>query len=144
MKKLLFTLFILVLFCGCSPQKRIARIAEKYNLKQWETVMFTDTIYMPEKIYTFETLIDTAGRFYQEINGNTVIGQINSDTVYMKFTTKADTIYIEKPINIQTIKVEKPVKKNRFMTVLFLVLFTGVCGFYIKTKIQKYKLKKSE
>ena len=137
MKNLLFTLFTFLFFCGCSPQKRIARIAEKYNLKTLETIAFKDTIYIEKKEYTFLTQIDTSGNFYQENKGNEMAGTVKGDTIYVKFTTKPDTIYIEKPITIETLKVEKVEKKNgnlagKIIGILFAFGFLYVLVVYLK------------
>ena len=132
--KRIFLLFTVVLLMGCSPQKRIARIAEKYNLKQWETVLFTDTVYIEAKTYIFETQIDSFGYFQQSINGNELVGRVKDSIVYVKLTTKADTIYIEKPVNIETIKVEKIEKKNHFLPLCIALVLACILGIFINRK----------
>ena len=130
---------LLFLFSACNPQKRIARIAEKYNLKQWETVVYKDTIFIEQKTYTFDTQIDTAGNFHKKTDKYEVKGSIKDSTVYVLFTTKPDTIYIEKPINIETIKVEKIEKKtngfvSKISTFLLLIGFVFVSYKYLTKK----------
>jgi hypothetical protein len=139
MKTKLLFLFTVLFFCGCSPQKRIARIAEKYNLKTLETIVYKDTIYIPERVYVFDTQIDTAGSFYYKTDTITVQGKIKKDSVYIKFTTKADTVYIEKSINIETIKVQK-IKKTKGIAwgkiagVCIVFAFLLVAGRYFLDK----------
>jgi len=112
MKNNFIFLFTILFLSACSPQQRIARIAEKYNLKQFETVVYKDTIYIPEKVYNLDTQIDTAGNFYKKTEKYKIQGKVKNDTVYIKFTTSPDTVYIEKQLNIETIKVQT-VEKNK-------------------------------
>ena len=112
MKNNFIFLFTILFLSACSPQQRIARIAEKYNLKQFETVVYKDTIYIPEKVYNLDTQIDTAGNFYKKTEKYEIQGKVKNDTVYIKFTTSPDTVYIEKTVNIETIKVQT-VEKNK-------------------------------
>jgi hypothetical protein len=140
MKKILLLLTVFLLFCGCSPQKRIARIAEKYNLKQYETVVFRDTVILEPRTYIFKTGIDSMGDFTQETNGAKLYGNITDTVVTLKVVTDFDTIYIEKPVEFETIKVQTVEKGRGFfdkLTDLFFILF--ICGcvgfiFYIVFK----------
>ena len=138
MKRLLL-FFAVILLVGCSPQKRISRIAEKYNLKQFETVMFKDTVYIESKIYTFQTQIDSSGYFNQNIKGNEMSGLIKDSILYVKFTTNPDTVYIDKPIDIQTIKIEKVAQKNNWIPICVLILFGCVSGYFCRKLINEKK-----
>jgi len=129
---------------GCSPQQRIARIAEKYNLKTWETLVYKDTVYIPSKTYTFEAQLDTLGFFYQEKDGNEVVGKVKDNFVYVNLTTKPDTVYIEKPINIETIKVQtiqksKGIRWGKIIGVCIAFGFLLISGKYflriLKSKV---------
>jgi len=112
MKNNFILLFTILFLSACSPQQRIARIAEKYNLKQFETVVYKDTIYIPEKVYILDTQIDTAGNFYKKTENYEIKGKIKDSIIYVKFTTAPDTVYIEKTVNIETIKVQTVEKNN--------------------------------
>jgi hypothetical protein len=107
---------------GCTPSQRIARIAEKYNLKQYEEIIFRDTIIVEEKIYLFDTKIDSVGNFHQQYNDSEVFGYIHDSIVHIELITKADTVYIEKAVEIETIKVEK-IEKTKIP--LWFLLFFG-------------------
>jgi hypothetical protein len=66
MKLRLFNSYLIILcvLCGaCSPQKRIARLAEKYNLYETKYITLRDTVIIPAKTYITETYLDTSGRF---------------------------------------------------------------------------------
>jgi len=139
---LIIAAVIIGIFSSCNPQKRIVRIAEKYNLKQFKNIVYKDTIYIPEKTYIFETQTDTAGLFYYKTDTITVEGQVKENTVYIRFTTKPDTVYIEKPITIETIKVQKVEKKKgfsfgNFACIAWVVLFLYVIWNYIKRRYEK-------
>lgn len=135
MKKLLLLLLTVFLFLGCSPQKRIARIAGKYNLKQYETVIFRDTVVIEPRTYMFQTSIDSVGDFHQELNGTQLYGNVTKDIVTLKVVTDFDTIYIEKPVEIETIKVQTVTKSGgfleRFQHFIFLLFLLGFGGLII-------------
>ena len=131
MKKLILFLSI-ILLCGCSPQKRIARIAEKYNLKKTETVMFRDTIIVEPRTYIFQTEIDSTGHFEQEHNGVHLFGSVKGDSVKLRVITDFDTIYIEKPVEVEKISIQTVEKKKvDIMQWVSLILFFGVAGFVL-------------
>jgi hypothetical protein len=118
---LIFSVLCFSVLLSCTPSQRIVRIAEKYNLKQYETVVFRDTVYFPADTFYFQSKIDSTGYFYQLSDIASVTGQIKDSVLSICVITKADTVYIEKPIQIETIKVEK-VKK---VPLWFLLLFAG-------------------
>jgi hypothetical protein len=108
-------------------------------LKTIETAVYKDTIYIPERVYTFDTQIDTAGNFYYKTDTITVQGKVKDSIIYIKFTTKADTVYIEKPINIETIKVQKVEKTKgiawgKIAGVCIVFTFLLVAGRYFLDK----------
>jgi len=126
-----------VLGLSCSPQKRIARIAKKYNLFAVDTVYFRDTVYLPAKTFNTVTFVDTFGRFSYKNDNIQYQGVIVKDTVFIDITTPADTIYIAK--NIPTSKIEiKPEKKEKlpFWSWLFFFLFGYVAINYIIQKVK--------
>lgn len=125
MRKITIILGLLYLFVmsACTPSARIARIAKKYNLKQYEEIVFRDTLYIEENTYIFDTQIDTAGAFHQQHIDSEVFGYVRDSIVHIEFITKADTVYISKPIEIETIKVET-VQKSK-IPLWFLIFFAG-------------------
>ncbi len=146
MKKILL-LLLLFFLCGCSPQQRIARIAEKYNLTQPETVILRDTVIIEPRTYVFQTPIDSTGYFQDERNGIQLYGNIMDTIVTLKVITDFDTLYIEKPVEIETIKVQTVEKGRvgffdkieRFLFVLFLFGFGSVLvyWFFFRRKNEK-------
>jgi hypothetical protein len=135
MKKI-YILLLAVFFCGCSPQKRIVRIAEKHNLKQWEAVTIRDTVVIEPRTYIFQTGIDSVGDFYQEINGVQMLGNISNGIATVKVVTDFDTVYIEKEVEIQTITIEKAERKSGriFGSVVSLLGCLCIVFFIIKQK----------
>jgi hypothetical protein len=119
---LIFSVLLFVILGACSPSQRISRIADRYNLKQWEDVIYRDTVLIKPDTFCYEISIDTAGMFYEYKDGNELIGCIRDSIVTIKVITKADTIYIEKKIPVETIHV-KEVKNNKplFGIISFLV-----------------------
>ncbi len=128
MKRLLLFLIPILLFCGCSPQKRIARIAEKYNLIQYDKVIFRDTLIIPSKTIMFQTVIDSLGNFYQKVNNNEIFGNIHDSVITVRVIPDADTIIIEKPIDVHTIKVNKVEKVKPYPIIDKMLFFLfGLC-----------------
>jgi hypothetical protein len=124
--KYIFGLLCFFIVFGCTPSKRIARIAEKYNLKQYEDVIFRDTLYIEEKTYIFETKIDSFGYFYQNTTEAKIDGYIKDSIIQIKIATKLDTIYIEKPVKIETIKVNTVEKSKIPLWFLMFFAFTVI------------------
>jgi hypothetical protein len=133
-KTLILSVFGFLFLCACTPSQRIARIAEKYNLKKYENVIFRDTIYVPSDTIIFETKMESTGAFYQFRDHNEVSGYVKDSIVHLKFITRADTIYIEKNIPVETIKVETVEKQKGRGFLLFLIgLSFGIAFlFYMK------------
>ena len=139
MKKLLLLFFTIFFFCGCSPQKRIARIAEKYNITQLERVRYVDTLYFPPKTVMFQTYVDSLQNFEQTVGGWTISGCIGDDgLVTAKVIKPADTIITDKDIDIPTIKVNKVERVTPVKDIIMLLI---VLGFLVVVLVLLFKKK---
>lgn len=102
-------LFIGILVCisSCSPQQRIARIANKYNLVK------SDTIFKKDTVIVEGSMRDTTIHYYQrdtivlKENNMTLryYYNIHDSTVYLRGECAADTIYRNIPVAINSINV---------------------------------------
>lgn len=104
---LLLYIVILVCISSCSPEKRIARIAKKYNLVK------TDTIFKKDTVIVEGAMRDTTIHYYQR---DTVVVKennmtlryyynIHDSTVYLRGECAADTIYRDIPVAVNSISV---------------------------------------
>lgn len=137
MKTIFIYIISFFLLSACSPQKRISRIAEKYNLKTYEVVKFRDTIIKPEVIY-----IETVSRNKEKIKDTIYIENstfknkiiITPDSLRLMQVLKADTIFYEKEIPNEIIITEKE-NKNNWLNYLFTSLFSiAVTTLYFKLR----------
>lgn len=130
-------ILILICFASCSPEKRVARIAERYNLYQIEQIVLRDTVYIPSRTYNIETELDKSGYFSysKEI---IIDGKVKGDSiVILKVITPADTVYIEKEVKAKTITITKQEKtRNDFLMIICLFGFCLVSILYIFKKLK--------
>jgi hypothetical protein len=125
-KKIIFSVVLLLWLAACSPQERIARIAKKYNLYQIDTLHFIDTVYLPARTIITQTALTPNGKFDFENEKIAYSGTINDSIVYLTVVVPADTIYIEK--TIPTTKIEiKEKTKTEFPVVSLLFCFAVGC-----------------
>lgn len=138
MKKLLFCIGIFVLLISCSPQKRIARIAQKYNLTYLDTITLYDTTI----INGFDTCYIAAKA--DTINIHDTINNIDyqiierNDTIFLHVNQKADTITEIKYIPTEKIVVEQKDNAKKYLLISFFVLAVmGTIFLYFFNKIKK-------
>lgn len=126
MKTIFIYIISFFLLSACSPQKRISRIAEKYNLKSYEIITFHDTIIRPETIY-----IETVSRDKEKIKDTLYIENdrfknriiVTPDSLNLMQVLKADTIFYEKEIQYEIIITDKE-NKNNWLSYLFTSLLS--------------------
>ena len=138
MKKNLFVVGLFTLLVACSPQKRIARIAQKYNLTYLDTITLYDTTiingfdtcYIAQKSDTIN-IHDTINNIdYQIIERN--------DTVFLHVAQKADTITEIKYIPTEKIVVNQKDNAKKYLLISFFVLAVmGIMFLYFFNKINK-------
>jgi len=119
MKKLLLILTVLFIV-ACNPSRRINRIAEKYNLKQTETIYVQDTVTVPGDTFVFSipTHRDT---FFITEDGSEIETIYSDDSIiYLRITTPSDTVIKTVPVQVEKI-VTKEVTKRRINWWLFVL-----------------------
>ena len=122
---------ILILFASCSPQKRIARIAKKYNLTRKEVVTVNDTVCIPGDTLFFtvpserDTVIVTKYGTIETTHDN---GQ---NVVYVKVTTPPDTLINTVYVPVETVVVQNVEKHRRVPWWLFVMLIVAFVVFVI-------------
>ena len=113
---------LLILFASCSPQKKIARIAKKYNLTQKEVVTVNDTVCIPGDTLFFtvpserDTVIVTKYGTIETTHDN---GQ---NVVYVKVTTPPDTLINTVYVPVEKVVVQNVEKHRRVPWWLFVML----------------------
>ena len=137
-KKVLIYLF-LILLISCSPQQRIARIAEKYNLVQTKIITVNDTIVTPEFVHTFVTVYDSTGNFeyIDKQTGMIVQGSVKDSLIYVTVTVPADTVIKTIDVPYKDITVNEVEWKKSFEEILFYVFigsFLVVIALWLKRK----------
>lgn len=135
---LLFLASVGICFLSCSPQKRIARIAEKYNLTYLDTITLYDTTI----INGFDTCYIAAKA--DTINIHDTINNIDyqiierNDTIFLHVAQKADTITEIKYIPTEKIVIEKQDKTKKYLIISFCVLAVmGATFLYFFNKLNK-------
>lgn len=138
MKKILIVIGLFALFIACSPQKRIARIAQKYNLTYLDTITLYDTTI----INGFDTCYIAAKA--DTINIHDTINNIDyqiierNDTIFLHVNQKADTITEIKYIPTEKIVVEQKDNAKKYLLISFFVLAVmGTIFLYFFNKINK-------
>ena len=117
---------LLILFASCSPQKKIARIAKKYNLTQKEVVTVNDTVRIPGDTLFFtvpserDTVIVTKYGTIETTHDN---GQ---NVVYVKVTTPPDTLINTVYVPVEKVVVQNVEKHRRVPWWLFVMLIAFV------------------
>lgn len=115
-----------LIVCACSPQKRIARIAKKYNLVQTEIVQVSDTVCIPGDTLFFtvpserDTVIVTKYGTIETTHDN---GQ---NVVYVKVTTPPDTLINTVYVPVEKVVVQNVEKHRRVPWWLFVMLIAFV------------------
>ena len=128
-----YILFFSILSISCSPQKRIARIAEKYNLYSIDTLHYKDTIFIPAKNIQTVSILDTANNFRYQSGDIGYQGYILKDSlVFLTITIPADTVFIDKKIPTTKIEVKPPAKQP--FNIWFWLFVVGF-GFVLINKI---------
>ena len=118
----------LILVCGCTPQKRLDRLVNKYpglinsyTVTIKDTIIKKDTFILKQKIDSFvfntDTVIDTKF-FYIEKKNNSVKIITKQDTLY--FT---DTIFYEKNVPVPIVTNTDPNLKKLGVSFLILLIF---------------------
>ena len=108
------------LLLSCSPQKRIARIAKKYNLTQKDTVRVNDTLTVPGDTLWFtvpaerDTVIVTETATIETVR--------DGEIVHIKVTTPPDTIIRTIPVPVEKVVVNTVEGKRRFPWVLVFII----------------------
>lgn len=105
MRILLYLIPIILL--SCSPQKRIARIAKKYNLIQTDTVFKKDTVIFEgaRKDTTIHYLQKDTFVLREKNMVYKYYYNIHDSTVYLDGECLPDTIYRDVPISVNSISV---------------------------------------
>ena len=141
-KLLIISVILIFVSASCSPQQRVARIAEKYNLYSFDTVVYKDTIYITQKEYELITKIDSFGYFFYHTDTIIVKGRVRDSFIEIEIIIPPDTVYIEKKIETKSINIEK--KKgfwqriqDCFIIVVLLIGFVIVSVCWLKEKLKK-------
>lgn len=132
-KKALIPIFIASLFlCSCTPQKRVARIVEKYNLSIKDTtILKADTLatVFSKEVFSHDTIF-------------TVVNERQSQTIYIKGdTVQITTIVPEKQIITERINVQ-PSKKNKVLVAMCVFSLIGLIFVIVIHILTMYNLKK--
>ena len=129
MKNIFFLASCFFLLASCSPQKRIARIAEKYNLTQTETVVVADTVALPGDTLWFtvpserDTVIVTETATIETVR--------DGEIIHVKVTTPPDTIIKTVKVPVEKIVVQEKTRRVpwwMFVALLAAVAFATYAG----------------
>ena len=117
-------LFLLLASCflllSCSPQRRIARIAKKYNLTQKDTVRVNDTLTVPGDTLWFtvpaarDTVIVTETATIETVR--------DGEIIHVKVTTPPDTIIRTIRVPFKQIVVNTVEKERKFPWFLVVII----------------------
>ncbi len=122
MKNIFLLSSCFLFLASCSPQKRIARIAKKYNLTQTETVVVADTVAIPGDTLWFtvpaerDTVIVTETATIETVR--------DGEIIHVKVTTPPDTIIRTIPVPVEKIVVQE--KTRRVPWWMFVALLVAV------------------
>lgn len=125
-------LLIPILLISCSPEKRIARIAKKYNLIQTDTIFRKDTVLVEgaRKDTTIHYLQNDTFVLREKNMVYKYYYNVHDSTVYLDGECLPDTIIREVPITVNSINVQdKGVRQriidyviNNLLTLLLMIL----------------------
>ena len=122
MKNIFLLASCFLLLASCSPKKRIARIAKKYNLTQTETVVVADTVAIPGDTLWFtvpaerDTVIVTETATIETVR--------DGEIIHVKVTTPPDTIIKTVKVPVEKIVVQE--KTRRVPWWMFVMLLAVV------------------
>ena len=89
---------MLVLLASCSPEKRVARIAKRYNL-QTVTEYVTDTVIIPARVRTDTVMMyNERPVVIDDEKFTTEIVRVTDTVFVVKTTLKPDTIVKSVPV----------------------------------------------
>lgn len=113
----------LLVLSACNPSKRIARIAERYNLTYLDTITLYDTTIIQGFDTCYIALKSDTINIHDTINNIDYQIIERNDTVYLHVIQKPDTITEIKYVPTQKIVLQKD-KKSDIMKLVFAFLFT--------------------
>ena len=132
MKRICSIFFImLVLLASCSPEKRVARIAKRYNL-QTVTEYVTDTVIIPARVRTDTVMMyNERPVVIDDEKFTTEIVRVTDTVFVVKTTLKPDTIVKSVPVEKYVIqeKVKSSVGLEIFKIVVFFFFALGLFIF---------------
>ena len=137
MKRIGFGLVLLLLLTACSPEKRVARLVEKYHLPA-VTEYVTDTVILPERVHT-DTVVMHADPVIIEDSVLVVEIVPVNDTVFIVNTRiKADTIVKSVPVTKYVVSDKSGSRKP--LVVLLVVVCSAVVGLALVGVVKIIKL----
>lgn len=122
---------MLVLLASCSPEKRVARIAKRYNL-QTVTEYVTDTVIIPARVRTDTVMMyNERPVVIDDEKFTTEIVRVTDTVFVVKTTLKPDTIVKSVPVEKYVIqeKVKSSVGLEIFKIVVFFFFALGLFIF---------------
>lgn len=130
MRKFLVLLLSLIVTClftaSCSPQKRVARIVERYNLEKTQEVTIFDTVVLEQqKLDTFYLIKNQTDTFFCNVGNATIATVIKGDTVYQVVKLNPDTIYREIIKKVPYLEVKKDNSPSLFGKICAFFFFIG-------------------
>jgi len=110
MKALISILLGLVLFCGCGPQRRLARLLERHpELRTTDTITLSDTIPLcGVRADTSVPLAVIRDSVVVEKERLQVVVRKVRDTLYIRGKCKPDTVVIRRRIPVERIHIIRP------------------------------------
>ncbi len=134
MCKMFYIFPLLLFFCACSPQKRLARLLKnKPELIKTDTVFIKDTIVIKgsyaDTVFRLSTTYDTV-----TLIKNNIITKFfyNKDTVFLSTVVKDSLIIKEVPIQINKITPAKPKKQPGLIVLMLLAVILLLIIIYMK------------
>lgn len=138
MKRIGFGLVLLLLLTACSPEKRVARLVEKYHLPT-VTEYVTDTVILPERVHT-DTVVMHADPVIIEDSVLVVEIVPVNDTVFIVNTRiKADTIVKSVPVTKYVVSDQQR-SSRKPLVVLLVVVCSAVVGLALVGVVKIIKL----
>lgn len=130
MKKFLVLVLCLIVTClftaSCNPQKRVARIVERYNLEKTQQVTIFDTIFVDgQKLDTFYLINNRVDTFYCEVGNSNVSTIIKGDTVFQFVEVKPDTIYRQVIKKVPYLEIQGDKSPSLFGKICAFFFFIG-------------------
>lgn len=131
-KKAIIPICLFLSLSSCSPQKRVNRIVEKYNLSIKDTTIIrADTL---ETVFSKSVFQSDTVFFYKTENQRQKI-YIKGDTVRITNIVPEKTIVTER-IKVEPAKNKTAVALAAVFSVLFFLLLALITSFYIKKLIK--------